>query len=260
MNGINWGLLNSRPGAMDHFQFGMTLGRDMRARNDEKAMKQGLAAYVNNPNDQTRAAVTEQDPMLGMKLQDREAQQAAAQQQAAREKTLMVAKLFDGVQDEATYQQRLQIAQRMGIDTAAAPPQFDPAWVQETGLIMRFIAEKPEAVSSFGKIALDEGLQPGTPQFAERVKQLVKADAMKTIPLQPGGAVIGYNTQTGQTTQIAAPYQGMGATAPKGLPRPQTEAEVKALPPGSQFMAPDGSVRTVPGGPARSAPGGFPAG
>lgn len=256
MNTINWGLLNSQPGFMDHFQFGMSLGRDMRARKDEEAQRNALAAYVTNPNEQTLGGVATLDPRLGMQLQDREAQNAAAQQKAAREKTLTIAKLFDGVQDEGTYQQRLQIAQRMGIDTSGAPPQFDPAWVQENGMIMRFIAEKPEAVSTFGKIALDEGFQPGTPQFAERVKQLVKADAMKTIPIQPGGAVIGYNTQTGETSQLVTPFQGMAGAPSGGPPSPKTEADYNALPPGAQYTAPDGTVR-VKGGGSGNATGGF---
>lgn len=47
-----------------------------------------------------------------------------------------------------------------------------------------------------------------------------------------------------------------GASLPGGdnLPRPQTEADVNALPDGAQFIAPDGSLRTKQGGAGQAGP------
>lgn len=211
----NWGLMGGN-NALSMFQFGAQLGRDARAAQEERALKEAVGAYATNPGDHNAlAGVMKADPMLGMKFQQQQAQaekarreQAAADQQAMRGKAQEVARLFEGVTDEATYQQRIGIAQRMGIDTTGAPQQFNPQWVQENALIMRLAADKPEALSTIGKEAADAGYQPGTPDYAAFVKQRIQAEAMKTIPYAPGGGVAGYNAMTGQTSTIIAPNAG----------------------------------------------------
>lgn len=50
---------------------------------------------------------------------------------------------------------------------------------------------------------------------------------------------------------------GGGAPSSEGLPRPQGKADVDALPPGTQFIAPDGTIRTKPGGGGSNVTGGF---
>lgn len=61
---------------MGAFEAGQEKAQKGRERN-------ALAAYVQNPNGQTLGAVTQDNPILGMQLQDREAQKLAAQQKAA---------------------------------------------------------------------------------------------------------------------------------------------------------------------------------
>ena len=175
---------------------------------------------------------------------------------------MTVAKLFDNIPDEATYQQRMGMAQRMGIDVSTAPPNYDPAWVAENGAIMKFVAEKPEAVSTAGKMAVDEGYQPGTPEFNTRVKAIISSEATKTIPYQPGGGVATYNTQTGKAEVIVRPNDGSGqpgapATPTGNIPTARTPAEASKLKPGSQFYDDKGVLRMVPGGASGNAGGGF---
>jgi hypothetical protein len=67
-----------------------------------------------------------------------------------------------------------------------------------------------------------------------------------------------YDPANGRVVTIPNPYtQGAGQDM-GGLPHVSSEEDVRRLPPGSQFIAPDGSVRTVPGGGSGNAAGGFP--
>jgi len=257
----NWGLLQGNNQFMNNFQMGVSLGDRVATSGRANALDNALASYAKDPSQQNLSMVIDRDPRMGMQLQEREAQRKAAEAKAGQEKAMQVAKLFDGVTPE-NYQQRLSVAQRMGIDTSSAPQQFDPNWVTENRIIMQTVAERPEALSTAGKIAVDEGYQPGSPEFNARVKQIVVSEATKTIPYQPGGGVATYNAQTGQTQVIVQPNYGdqpAGAPAqPSGnIARPKTKAERDALKPGQQYEAPDGSIRTVPGGASSNTGGGF---
>lgn len=257
----NWGLLQGNNQFMNNFQMGVSLGDRVATSGRANALDNALASYAKNPNQQNLSMVIDRDPRMGMQLQEREAQRQAAEAKAGQEKAMTVAKLFDGVTPE-NYQQRLSVAQRMGIDTTGAPQQFDPNWVAENRIIMQTVAERPEALSTAGKIAVDEGYQPGTAEFNSRVKQIVVSEATKTIPYQPGGGVATYNAQTGQTQVIVQPNYGDqpagGPAQPSGnIARPKTKAERDALKPGQQYEAPDGSIRTVPGGASSNTGGGF---
>jgi hypothetical protein len=225
----NWGLL--RPDStMQYMNYGMQLGRDAGERQNQREDRNALASYAKDPSQQNLHGVMDRDPRLGMQLQEREAQQQAAQQKQAQEKAMTVAKLFDNIPDEATYQQRMGMAQRMGIDVSTAPPNYDPAWIAENGAIMKFVAEKPEAVSTAGKMAVDEGYQPGTPEFNGRVKQIISAEAVKIITPQPGAGALSYNTQTGQATVLVQPNDGGGQFGqPAGAPA--TPSQGTAPPP-----------------------------
>ena len=257
----NWGLLQGNQ-SQQYFNNGAQLGNHLATTQRARELDSALAPYVTNPTDQAAfGKITQLDPRMGMQLQEREAQRKAAEAKAGQEKALTVAKLFVDVTPE-NYQQRLSVAQRMGIDTTGAPQQFDPNWVTENRIIMQTVAERPEALSTAGKIAVDEGYQRGSPEFHERVKQIVVSEATKTIPYQPGGGVATYNAQTGQTQVIVQPNYGdqpAGAPAqPSGnIARPKTKAERDALKPGQQYEAPDGSIRTVPGGASSNTGGGF---
>ncbi len=259
----NWSLLQGNQ-SQQYFNNGAQLGSHVATTQRARELDNALASYVTNPQDQAAfGKITQLDPRMGMQLQEREAQRKAAEAKAGQEKAMTVAKLFDNVTPE-NYQQRLSVAQRMGIDTTGAPQQFDPNWVAENRIIMQTVAERPEALSTAGKIAVDEGYQPGTAEFNSRVKQIVVSEATKPIPYQPGGGVATYNAQTGQTQVIVQPNYGdqpAGApapAAPKGnIPTIKTPAEAKKLKPGTQFYDDKGVLRMVPGGASSNASGGF---
>lgn len=255
---VNWNLgLASDVGShvFSAFQQGQEAKRQDMGRS-------ALAAYATDPNEKTLGGVAPYNPQFVMEERSRMNQAQADQAKQAREQLMQVSQLFDGVTDEASYQQRMGAARRMGLDVSEAPPNYDPSWVEETGGIFKFFAEKPEAMSTLGKVAADEGLRPGTPEFNSRVIELGKAERMKTFSVQAGGGVATYDPQTGQTTFAIAPNYGQGATgAPAGgqgeLPRVATPQDAMKLPPGSKFIMPDGQIGTVPGGPTPQASGGF---
>jgi murein DD-endopeptidase MepM/ murein hydrolase activator NlpD len=209
---VNWNLgLASDVGshAFSAFQQGQEAKRQDMGRS-------ALAAYATDPSDKNLTALAPHQPEFV--IQQRQ-QQAKAAADKAQNDMRGIAKLFHGVKDEATYQQSRNVAHRMGIDLTDAPQNYDPTWVQENGAIFNFLAENPQALSNYGKIAADEGRQPGTPEFNDRVLELSKAGAIKTVPYAPGGGVATYNPQTGQTQVIVQPNYGAAqAGAPAGAP------------------------------------------
>lgn len=80
-------------------------------------------------------------------------------------------------------------------------------------------------------------------------------NAGKTVPV-PGGGSVALVKPDGSAEWIIGGSDG----GDSNLPRPQSKAEVDALPPGARFIAPDGTIRAKPGGPTPQASGGFPAG
>lgn len=254
MSQVNWNMAVG-PDIGTHiynsFQQGQQQGREERGRN-------ALTAYALNPNDQTLAGMAQYDPKFV--IDQRQAQAQKAQQDLG-----TVAKLLEGVTDEATYQQRLGMAKNMGIDTSKAPANFDPKWVSDTSAMFKLLTTKPEAMSTYGKAAMDAGFQPGTPGFQEFVLGQIRADAIKTIPYVPGGGVATFNPQTGQANVIVQPNYGQGPAgapaapaAPASLPMVNSPQEALRLPPGTRFRMPDGRIGTVPGGASSNAGGNFP--
>jgi hypothetical protein len=173
-------------------------------------------------------------PQIQRQQQDAQTKQfelQTKQREAIRTGAVETAKLLEPVTDENSYQQARQVAARLGMNVSSIPPNYDPAWVQEQKLITRFVAEKPEALSTFGKIATDEGLQPGSPQFNARVSQLVTADALKTVPMVPGAGVAGIDTLSGTGRVLVAPAgYGSPPPAPSNTPPPAAVDYLKKNP------------------------------
>lgn len=221
----NWGLMQGN-NALSYMQYGMQIGRDARERQDKKELTAAEAELFAKPDDPNAlAAYGKLNPKGAFAYRQSQQDQEAEKQKQAQGQAMAVAKLFDGVTPE-NYQQRLSVAQRMGIDVSTAPQQFDPNWVSENRIIMQTVAERPEALSTAGKIAVDEGYQPGSPEFNARVKQIVVSEATKIITPQPGAGALSYNTQTGQSTVLVQPNDGSG-----------------------QFGQPVGAAPTMQGGP-----------
>lgn len=184
MTNPNWGLLGQN-NALASFQSGLEMGQRHREGRERREHQNAL-------------------------LQFQQQRFQAEQQKQRRADLPLMERLLDGIADEATYQQRKAVAGQYGIDVSQLPPNFDPAWVQQQRETVKLLQdpEKMQAFSTYGKIAMDEGLRPGTPQFTARVTGLHKADQVKTIPFVPGGGVAGYNAATGETHTIVAPNTG----------------------------------------------------
>jgi hypothetical protein len=146
---------------------------------------------------------------------DREAQQEAAERAALREQAGMIAKLTDGVQDEASYQQRRQAALAYGMDPSAIPETYDPQFVQTYNVLAHTLL-KPDGEAKLTTTAQelrDAGYQPGTPEFITAMRQRLDMRDSKVISAQAGGQAGLYGP--GGYKPIIAPNDG---SAPAGSP------------------------------------------
>lgn len=102
--------------------------------------------------------------------------------------------------------------------------------IEEAGVFRRHI----------GQPDLQERLDALPPIFSEREREMLAG-----TPQAPAGAAQGLMQQMAPTgPSVQGPAPGMTASPP--LPRPTSAEEMRRLPPGTRFIAPDGSLREVP--------------
>lgn len=193
-------------------------------------------------------------PQIQKQQQDAQTKQfelQTKQREAIRADALDNAKLLEPVTDEASYQQARRVAAQVGKDISKFPPNYDPAWVQEQKLATRFLAEKPEALSDFGKKAVDEGFQPGTPKFNARVTELLTADAWKQFALVPGAGIGATNPLTNEAKIVVAPY---GTTPPPAATTPSEGATATNPQTGAKIIFRNGQWQPMGGQPAGGVP------
>jgi hypothetical protein len=138
-----------------------------------------------------------------------------AERTAMREQAGMIAKLTDGVQDEASYQQRRQAALAYGMDPSAIPETYDPQFVQTYNVLAHTLL-KPDGEAKLTTTAQelrDAGYQPGTPEFITAMRQRLDMRDSKVISAQAGGQAGLYGP--GGYKPIIAPNDG---SAPAGSP------------------------------------------
>jgi len=269
---IDWSLAkqpNVLAMALDGFEQGKKLRREETSRNalasilDPKmapgggiggGREQQAVDYSALTPDDMRTAMTFQGQQQQAQILDQ--QQQSAQAKAQSEQLQQMGRLLSHATDETTYQQSLAAARQIGLDVSKAPPQFDPQWVGQQRMVLQaFEKDGGQALSSYGKVAIDRGLQPGTPEFAAFVTQAYNADQTKTIPYTQGGGVAGFNPMTGQTNTIVAPNPGgyaAGQPVSGGFQEgqtatnPQTGQKVQFR--GGQWVPMGGSGGNVTGG------------
>lgn len=202
----NWNLLQM-PDIGQAFQQGQEMRRQSDGRN-------ALATYAADPNEQSLNALSPYNPQFVVQAKQQQAQQQQEQQAAAEQKRSqqlpVIGRLLDQANDETSYQQVLGVARQGGLDISTAPPTYDPVWVNNTKALLK-ASQTPEgrqALTNYGKLAVELNKQPGTPEFIDFVMKAWQADQIKTIPYQAGGGVAGYNPATGQTNTIIAPNAG----------------------------------------------------
>lgn len=261
---VNWGLglTVARPqgNILDAYREGQKMRREREGMN-------ALAAYAQNPNEQGLNALAQYDP--GFVMQER-ARMAQGQQQAQSrqlEQVGIIGRLLDGVNDDATYQQRLAIAQQYGIDTSTAPQQFDPQWIANTRLMVRAIEKDGgQQVSGIARELVDAGYQPGTPEFTSAMQSVIsnkyasdyvdeagnvrrrsalnlEAPAPMQAPVQQAGPVV-------TAEQFRGAINGLGQQgAVEWLKRNgmtikmQNDSDYDAIPPGAEYIDPNGNRR-----------------
>lgn len=114
-------------------------------------------------------------------------EQQQAEMQKAREQMGMIAKLTTGVSDERSYQERLAAARAYGIDVSGAPQSYDPAWVRSQNIIATTFLNSPEKLTTTAQQLVEAGYQPGTPEFQQKMAQLIDMDASKVVSTTAGG-------------------------------------------------------------------------
>lgn len=221
---INFGLLqNAQNGFQNALANGMRAGQAMagamQAR-EEAQQRNALSAYAANPTREGLGALARVDPHAAIAERGRFDQADQARTNNQRDQLPVITRLLEGVTAE-NYGQRVAMAQQYGMDVSSLPPQFDPVQIGNMQTMARAMQtpQGQEALSTAGKQAYDEGLQPGTPEFGARVTAIFNAQQQQTIPYQAGGNVITYNPVTGQATPLV---QGAAAPTQGGAPQPGT--------------------------------------
>lgn len=269
---VNWGL-GLAPDiigtAMNAFEQGKQMRREDASRNAMAAILRptpvgqtpGIGDGVGANRPDPYSQLTPQDMATVQQFQQRQSQIEQRQREASAEQVRILGNLISGVQDEPSYQRALAAARSAGIDVSKAPPTYNPEYVAQSRLLVSaYQKDGGQSLSTFGKIAQDEGFQPGTPQYNARVTQLVQADAVKTIPYTQGGGVAGFNPLTGTTSSIVQPNPGGYTTgAPVQQPPASFSEGQTATNPntGEKVVFRGGQWVPLQGGPTPRASGGF---
>lgn len=229
---INWGMPGPRDNALAYFQLGNQLGAQARERQDQRETRNALATVLRRPGqtpglgdaveEERRAgddkAITEawgtlyaNDPRLAMQVEQRQAQATAKAQEQKRADLPLLGRLLDQSTDEASYQRSLGIAREYGVDTSGLPPSYDPAWVEQQRATIKLLQDpaKQEALSAAGKIVMDMGFKPGTPEFNQKVLEVWQAGESK--PYVVGGETRLY------TPRLGGPGQALGGVPPEAV-------------------------------------------
>lgn len=148
------------------------MGRQEREHQD---MRRAFGDYAVNPSEQSLNALAQYEPRFVMAERDRQAQAQQQQQQQAREQQQVIARLVNGVSDEGTYQQALSAAQRLGLDTTGAPPNFDPQWVGEMKFLATALSDRQDDLPGIAEELVAAGYRPGTPEFVEAMRGVINS-------------------------------------------------------------------------------------
>lgn len=223
---IQWNLGGGN-NALNMFQYGAQLGTQKRQEGEAREERNALLA--------------QRQQQIDAQAAERAATQQRQERTDRRADLPLMERLLTSAVDEPTYQQARQVAGQYGIDTSQLPPSFDPAWREQQLATVKLLntPQGQEAMSTAGKIAMDMGLRPGTPEFTAKVSEIWTAESTRFLATQPGGGVA--SVAPGQPAQfVIAPNDG---------------SQVAGAPAGSVPPPPAGFVLDN-GGPA-SAPGNF---
>lgn len=211
---INWGLAAGGNNALATFQYGAQLGQQMTARRDQREQQNALLQM-------RQQEASEHAADRAATLADRQAGAAEKAQTRQRNDLPILDRLLTHATDETTYQQAKAAAERYGIDVSQAPPNFDPAWVQQQHQLVQAVQDpaKRDALSTAGKVAADMGLQPGTPEYTQAVHDIWVAGESKP-----------YTGGRGETRLFIPKVGGVGQAAAPQEPPSEAIAELRQDP------------------------------
>lgn len=235
---INWGLAGGNA-FTNAFQVGAALGQRVRQRDADNALAayvadrqgnamgggQGIAATPEQQAESQRIRETfmRRDPVRFAQIEQQNAQleqqrsRAAVEAAKARQAGIpQVIGLLKGSTDQASYEQNVRTARTYGIDTSGLPAQFSPQWRDQQVATLEMLSspQGQEAFSTAGKQAMDEGFRNGTPEFANRVREIWQLNNAKP-----------YTDATGATRLYIPGGQQQAAT-------PQRQAQATPKPSG----------------------------
>lgn len=154
---------------------------------------------------------------------------------------------FDKTRLDALRKNGEQI-QAVAYHLSQMPPEQRQAELQAALPVLREMGIDPEALTNAD--LSDAGLQRYM-NFGRSIKDLITEDQARYQVIPEGGTLV--NTRDPEALRR---FQGGQVPSSSGPARPQSRADYEALPPGSQYIAPDGTVRTKGGAPSQGG-GGF---
>jgi hypothetical protein len=161
---------------------------------------------------------------LDQQGQQQQSEQAIRDLEAHRDRITIGAALFEGVQDEPSYQAALANARRLGVDLNDVPTTFDPAYVDGVRRAAQFLRQRSGQGDGFtlspGQVRYDSSGHPIASGSPERPRY--------------------YSVPQGGRLELDPSYQGQGAPAPAAggevtAVNPQTGQRVRLNPQTGQW-------------------------
>lgn len=253
---INWGMAGQNNNALAYFQMGQQLGQqviDKRVNNAAARFMQGDQNAI--------ADVAKYDAGLGMQLQERQARMQQQQQAEETRKRQTFRQLLKQAGENPG--QAFAAAQQLGIPLDNVPqpgsPDFEP-W-RQTQLFIVDALETPEGQNLLTNRAKEvmlslppEHRNPQSPVFVQAMNKALQADALKTIPLVPGGGVAGVNTMDGTARLLIAPNPGTAQTGSPVAGGVQEGATATNPQTGAKIIFRNGQWQPMGGQPAGGVP------
>lgn len=227
-----------------------------------------LAAFMQNPSMEGIAGVAQHDPMIAYQLRGmEEKRQAGLAEQRAKRQQVEIQRRAAGGDPEA-------LAMLAGIDYNAwkgikGEQREDVAkradYIGNAALQISQLPENERPAEWDRAVAEGAKTWPDLAEMAGRYSE----QAMNTAIRRAGMVKTLYDWTKPDYMEVKRDSTLVNVRDPEalrqfgqggggGLPRPTTPEERDALPPGTQYQAPDGSVWTVPGGTAGNGGGNFP--
>lgn len=268
---INWEL-GIAPDIVGNALAAFEQGKQMRMERDTR---NALGTLVTNPNDTAAFGnLAKNAPDVAMQFKQQQAEQQKAQREQHLQQVQTMSKLFGhAMRGPQQWQEAVQAAQQIGLDTSSIPQQYDPSWAGQQKLIAdTFLKDGGQGMSGLAKELVDAGYKPGTPEFQSAMAQGIngkygsdyvdeQGNVRRRSPLNIGGgqasAPQGAPQQPQQEPLTFDMYQGAVGAQGKAwadnwlkqnnLPiRVTTPQQAHSLPSGTAIILPDGSTGRVP--------------